>query len=418
MDKEIRKLSHTPNNETLGYLAIGISNRENAKIMAKEIDAVETVLNQHKNRLSAEDREFLKKACFGRVKAAGVVRQKGERCELSDLERFEEVDNILSPSPYRETFFPVMKKRIEEVKSLNKYKEPDSREDLVNKVELIMQADRWYNIRYNEKYKGYLRTNNTIEKNLELEELDNKWIEEICTDFQNELKDEFACDPELKERIDKLREKLEYEAKEACYHRLGRKASAKKQFKQPSKTPDKPKFRVSRTKVGRELRNKKVNKQETPNVQVQGPKPMETWENNAKIYAKSEQQKMIDEFRTKYPEQYNRAMGNIEKEQREARKAWEVRQARKAREVKEAREMADKFSSLYPLYFDRATGKNPVKDNSSITNNQHHAWTLDGRQTNADIIREEEHSNTRTLYAGKSPFGEANNKNKRAPERC
>ena len=365
MDKEIRELSRTSNNSTLGYFNWGISNRENAKIMAREMQAIETVLKKYEAKLSPENIEFLRINFSERVIAAGVVRQKGQRCEFSDIERFERSDNMFSTSPQTETFFPNFKKYIEGVKARNILKEPDPREDLVNKIELTLQAERMYNMQYNENYKGYLRKNNDVAKNLYLEGLENKWIEKKFTELHNDLKDEYERDPELKKKIDKLREKFEFDAQKANCRRLGVKLPDKKVSKQTPKTPNKLKFRMSSTKVGRELRNKNANKQESPKVQAQGPKPLETWENNAKTYAKSEKQKMIDEFSTKHPNQFNKAMGNMEKEQREAKEMvyeFSIRypdQFNKAignmeKEQREAKEMADEFSIRYPDQFSKA----------------------------------------------------------------
>ncbi|NLO76043.1 MAG: hypothetical protein GX092_04080 [Clostridia bacterium] len=403
MDKEIRKLFRELNNEGLEYLPhiYPTSKSDNAKEMAREMHAIETVLEKYGNKLSPEERRYAREAFYERVIAAAVVRHKGEACELGEFARFENAENMFRPSPYQKIFIPNFKNHIAELKAENKYKEANPRENRVLEIELKLLSERAYNLRYNEKYKGYLRKSKDTEKNRYFEKLDKEWIEDAFNKIQNGLKDEFERDPELKKEIDKLREKMEYEALKAKCKRLGIKPPEKNASKQTPKTPDKPKFRVSRTKVGNELRIKRKNKQEPPKVQAEGLKPLKVWENNAKTFAKSEQQKMIDEFRTKYPEQYNRAMGNIEKEQREARK------------------MADELSTLYPVYFDRAMAKNTVVDNSLITNEQQNRqMTLDEWQNNVDIIKKEEHANTRTLYAGKSPFGESSNKRKSAPERC
>ena len=64
MDKEIRKLFRELNNEGLEYLPhiYPTSKSDNAKEMAREMHAIETVLEKYGNKLSPEERRYAREA--------------------------------------------------------------------------------------------------------------------------------------------------------------------------------------------------------------------------------------------------------------------------------------------------------------------------------------------------------------------
>lgn len=197
IDMEIRRLSRTPNHETMDYLSFGISNYENAKIMVKEMHAIDIVLNQYKGILSAEDLSYLKDVFEQRVVAAGVFRRKGVHTEYSDVDRFGLLDTMFSESPYQDTFYAELHRYSDTLTSFKHFKAVEPRVDYLDQIDLLFQAEYMYNLRYNEEFKKYC-----VDNHLSVDQLKEQWIKENFRELAASLEEVSPQGPELRAELE------------------------------------------------------------------------------------------------------------------------------------------------------------------------------------------------------------------------